>query len=170
MDISPREVIARFRAGDIESILRSRTIWTCASCYSCTVRCPQEIKITDLLYALKRMSMDQGIYPKRFPVHVFSESFVKMVKRYGRNWEMGLMERYRRRTTTPLLGIVTSMRMLPIFLRLWRHGRINIRPRRIRAIQDLRDIITKAEQMERPVERIERQAPTRRVGYESIGA
>jgi heterodisulfide reductase subunit C len=41
MDITPREVIALFRAGDIESILSSRTIWICASCYACTVRWPE---------------------------------------------------------------------------------------------------------------------------------
>ncbi|MBN1477131.1 4Fe-4S dicluster domain-containing protein [Candidatus Sumerlaeota bacterium] len=170
MDVSPREVIARFRAGDIESLLRSRTIWTCASCYNCTVRCPAGIKITDLLYALKRMSMDQGIYPKRFPVYVFSESFVKMVKRYGRNWEVGLMERFQRRTTTPVLGLFKSMSMLPIFFKLFRRGRVNIFPKKIKGIRDLKRIIEKAEQMERPVERIEEKRPTRVVGYEAIGS
>ncbi len=30
MDISPRELIARFRAGDISGILSSRSIWLCA--------------------------------------------------------------------------------------------------------------------------------------------
>ena len=34
MDYSPRLVIAMFRAGAIEALLRSRTIWICASCYS----------------------------------------------------------------------------------------------------------------------------------------
>src|SRR5574341_563428 len=69
MDISPRGVMALFRAGDIESILRSRTIWICASCYACTTRCPAGIKITDILYALKRIAMDKGIFPSRFPVY-----------------------------------------------------------------------------------------------------
>lgn len=170
MDLSPREVIARFRAGDLESILRSRTIWTCASCYNCTTRCPMGIKITDLLYALKRMSMDQGIFPKRFPVYVFSESFVKNVRRFGRNWELGLMERYKRRTTTPVLGLFNAMRMLPVLFKLLGKGRMNLRPRRIRGIRELRAIIDKAERMERPVERLEPRRPTRVVGYEAIGS
>ena len=59
MDISPRGVMALFRAGDIESILRSRTIWVCASCYVCTTRCPSGIKITDILYALKRIAIEK---------------------------------------------------------------------------------------------------------------
>ncbi len=170
MDLSPREVIARFRAGDIESILRSRTIWICASCYSCTVRCPAEIKITDLLYALKRMSMDQQIHPRRFPVYVFSESFVRNIRKYGRNWELGLYERFKRRTTTPILGMIGTLRMLPLFRHMLRHGRVTILPKRIRGLSGLRKIIKTAEQMERPVERIEKTRRTRKVGYEAIEA
>src|SRR5512136_2786991 len=40
MDISPRQIIALFRAGEIETIMKSRSIWICASCYACTTRCP----------------------------------------------------------------------------------------------------------------------------------
>jgi heterodisulfide reductase subunit C len=168
MDLSPREVIARFRAGDIESILRSRSIWVCASCYACTTRCPSGIKITDLLYALKRMGIEQHIHPSRFPVYVLSESFVKMVNTYGRNWELRLMERYWRRTT-PALGITALLRRAPLFLRLLRLGRVGLRPRKIRGIRDLRAIIARAEQIERPVERVPSRVPTRAVGYEAIG-
>jgi heterodisulfide reductase subunit C len=52
MDVQPRQLVAFFRAGDLESILRSRTIWICASCYACTVRCPAGIKVTELIYGL----------------------------------------------------------------------------------------------------------------------
>ena len=69
MDITPREIIALFRARDIETILSSRTIWICASCYACTVRCPQGVQVTDILYALKRLAIEQKIFPKRFPVY-----------------------------------------------------------------------------------------------------
>ena len=57
MDISPRQLIALFRAGEMEAIMKSRTIWICASCYACTTRCPSGIKITDIIYALKRTAM-----------------------------------------------------------------------------------------------------------------
>ena len=69
MDITPRQTVALFRAGRIEEILHSRTIWICASCYSCTVRCPVDIRVTDTLYALKRLAMEQEIYPKNLPVN-----------------------------------------------------------------------------------------------------
>ncbi|MCD4769494.1 MAG: 4Fe-4S dicluster domain-containing protein, partial [Bacteroidales bacterium] len=72
MDISPRELIALFRAGDIEAILNSKTIWICASCYSCQSRCPSLIKVTEIIYALKRLAMEKKIYPPNFPVYSLS--------------------------------------------------------------------------------------------------
>jgi quinone-modifying oxidoreductase subunit QmoC len=90
MDITPRRTVAMFRAGLLEDILKSRTIWLCASCYSCTVRCPAGIRVTDTMYALKRIAMEKKIYPDGVPVNVLSVAFTKNVKRYGRNYELGL--------------------------------------------------------------------------------
>ena len=77
MDYTPRQIVAMARAGFRDEVLNSFTIWLCASCYSCTVRCPVGIKVTDTLYALKRIAMEQHMYPARFPVHALSKSFVK---------------------------------------------------------------------------------------------
>ena len=41
----------------IDRVVKSNTIWLCTSCYYCTVRCPAGIKITDLMYELKRMAI-----------------------------------------------------------------------------------------------------------------
>ena len=90
MDITPRETVALFRAGLLTEILHSRTIWICASCYSCTVRCPVGIRVTDSLYALKRIAMEKKIYPDKFPVYALSKAFIKNIYRYGRNYELGL--------------------------------------------------------------------------------
>jgi hypothetical protein len=55
----------------MERIFQSRTIWICARL--------DAIKITDLLYALKRTAMDEGLYPDRFPLYRLSKSFVRIV-------------------------------------------------------------------------------------------
>lgn len=164
MDMTPRQVIAMFRAGAIEELLESRTIWICASCYQCTLRCPAQIKITDLIYALKRIAIEEGIFPKRFPVHVMSETFTSNVKRYGRNYEVGLLLRYYLKTQpTGLFG-----RRKAGFA-LWRHGRLRMRPDKIENIEQLRKIIAKAETFDLPQEKRTREKVTATVGYESIG-
>ncbi len=91
MDFTPRKVIAMIREGFEEEALSSFTIWLCASCYSCTVECPKEIRITDVMYALKQRAIAQHVYPKRFPVPILAEEFFKNVARQGRNSDGRLM-------------------------------------------------------------------------------
>ena len=163
MDISPRMVIALFRAGETAEILRSRTIWICASCYMCTTRCPQAIKITDLLYALKRTAMDAGIYPEKFPVYLLSQNFVRIVNRFGRNHEMLLLILYHlRRKPLDLL------RMLPLGLALYRKGRVSLVPSKIRGIESIRTILEAARTLKLPLEKETAEYAPGMVGYRAV--
>ena len=67
MDYTPRRIIAMVREGFEAEVLGSSTIWLCASCYQCTVDCPKQIKLTDIMYALKQMALARGLYPKSSP-------------------------------------------------------------------------------------------------------
>ncbi len=94
MDHSPRQIIAMINAGMKEEVMDSNTFWYCASCYHCTVRCPQEINITELMYALKRYSIWKGRYKEGLIGPTFSETFVKMIVRSGRSFEPVLAPSY----------------------------------------------------------------------------
>ena len=143
MDITPREIVALFRAGELDTILQSRTIWICASCYACTVRCPQEIPITDIMYLLKRMAMDSGMFSQKLPVYRLSKTFVSIANRFGRGYELGLLLLYHLgRNPFRLIG------SLPLFLKLFLKGRIGLFPRRIRRTSALSDILAEAKVME----------------------
>jgi heterodisulfide reductase subunit C len=143
MDITPREIIALYRAGDIETILSSRTIWICASCYACTVRCPQGVMVTDILYALKRLAIEQEIFPRRFPVYALSRSFVGITNRFGRSYEPGLILTYFLKTNPfKLLG------MLPMFLKMAPKGRIGLLPKKIKGQKKFSQMLKEAEIME----------------------
>lgn len=93
MDYTPRRIIAMTRAGFQKEVLGSFTIWLCASCYSCTVECPKEIKITDIMYALKQRAIDQRFYPNRFPIPVLAREFFALILDRGRNSESRLLVR-----------------------------------------------------------------------------
>jgi heterodisulfide reductase subunit C len=139
MDMTPRRIVALFRAGHIEEILSSRAIWLCASCYSCTVRCPSGIKVTDTMYALKRLAMDKGIYPRQFPVHTLSKAFINNVYKYGRNYELGLGLKYF--LSTDITKLLSNM---GYGLSMIRRGRLGIVPRRLKRVNQIRAIIKKA--------------------------
>lgn len=143
MDITPRQAVALYRSGHLEELLRSRTIWMCASCYSCTVRCPSGIKITDTMYALKRVAMSNGIYPKKHPVHVLSRAFIDNLQTYGRNFELGLGIRYLMRAN--FFKLFSTM---GYGLTMIRKGRLALIPKKIRRVNEVRAIIEKANQLE----------------------
>jgi heterodisulfide reductase subunit C len=164
MDLTPRQVIGMFRAGAIEELLQSRSIWVCASCYQCTMRCPADIQITELLYAFKRIAIEQGIFPDKFPVHVFAETFTESVKKHGRSFETGLLLRYFLRTRPTAL-----LKWRRAGITLLRHGRMRLRPDRIKGIDGLRKIIARAEKFDLPQEVLEKKKVTAEVGYEALG-
>jgi len=143
MDVTPRELIALFRAGDIGSILSSRTIWICTSCYACTVRCPQNVPVTDIIYLLKRLAIEREIFPKKFPVYALSRSFVALANRYGRSFEPGLLILYYLKT-----NLLNLAKMFPLFLKLVTRGRIALLPQKIKASRALSEILTEAQIME----------------------
>jgi heterodisulfide reductase subunit C len=163
MDISPREVIALFRAGDLEILLNSKAIWTCASCYACQTRCPSLIKVTDIMYALKRLAMEKGIYPPKFPVHTLSQTFVNVMNRYGRLHEPIFLVSYLLKTNPMKL-----FSFMPLGLRMAKRKRIAYIPSKIKDISGLKKIIKRAEAMDTPKEVEQLQYLKGAVGYGAV--
>jgi heterodisulfide reductase subunit C len=163
MDISPREIIALFRAGDMETLLNSRAIWLCASCYSCQTRCPSLIKVTDIIYALKRLAMEKEIFPHKFAAPALSDTFVKVMNSFGRLHEPLLIVSFLLKTSPfKLFG------MMPLSLRMAKRKRIAYVPSRIKGLEGLKKIIKKAELMDSPKEAHEIQYRKESVGYSAI--
>ncbi len=142
MDHTPRQIFAMVRAGMKDEVLRSNTPWYCVSCYLCTVRCPQEIHITDLMYTLKRMAIERGHYEERAAPD-FSATFVDLVEEYGRSFELGLATRHLLRHR-PL----SAPSMAPMGWGMLSKGRMDLAPRRIRRMDQLRAILTRAKEVE----------------------
>ncbi len=136
MDYTPRRIIAMVREGFKDDVLHCHTIWLCASCYSCTVDCPREIKITDVMYALKQEALAQGVYPKHFPIPVLAREFFRGVERYGRSSEGLLMMKFYLKTNP--LG---ALRNLPVAWRLWRTGRLSMWQERTRSKETVRTLL-----------------------------
>ena len=119
MDYTPRRLIGMVRKGFKQEVVESFAIWLCASCYECTVRCPAGIKVTDVMYALKRIAIRERIYPRRFPVPMLAKEFIEMLKGTGRNNEFWLVLKVLLKTAPMKL-----LTMWPLGLRLWQRGRM----------------------------------------------
>ena len=136
MDYTPRRLINMVREGFKYEALHSRTVWLCASCYSCTVNCPAGIHITDVMYALKRLAIKEGTHPRRFPIPVLAQEFLRSVKASGRNNEMAVVLGLALRTNP--LKLLT---MAPIGLKLFRTGRLELHHEKVRDPKALDDLL-----------------------------
>ena len=144
MDHTPRALFAMISANMRDKVLKSNTPWYCVSCYYCTVRCPQEIHITDIMYTLKRISIKEGNYRESSAADApgFSQTFIDYVDNYGRSFELGLATRYHL-THHPL----DVMKMAPMGLGMLRKGRMDLTPKKIKNMEQLKSILDKAKQI-----------------------
>jgi len=55
MDILPNQVIRYAQLGFREELLEAKSVWVCASCYTCNVRCPKGIKIAEVMEAVRQV-------------------------------------------------------------------------------------------------------------------
>jgi heterodisulfide reductase subunit C len=140
MDYTPRKIIAMIRAGFKGEVLLSHTCWLCASCYACMVECPKGVKITDIMYAAKRLAIREGVYPKKFAIPALAREFYSSVERYGRNSEGRLIMRLYLKT-----GILKAMKQAGLGLRLWLQGRIDFGADSIKRKDELRMLLKSLE-------------------------
>ncbi|MCL2873885.1 MAG: 4Fe-4S dicluster domain-containing protein [Defluviitaleaceae bacterium] len=53
MDILPHHFVKNIRDGNIENLLKSKTLWKCLSCFACVERCPRAVEPANLVEAVR---------------------------------------------------------------------------------------------------------------------
>lgn len=122
MHHGPRALFDMLRAGDDDAFheaLSSPDPWLCVSCYQCQVRCPQEIPVTDLMYALKRLALASGLAPVGGRTRDMYEAFMAVTRKHGRITDGLLMARYGLRHPDD------AVRSLPLAVGLLRRKRLD---------------------------------------------
>lgn len=79
---NPRRIIRMVLLGMKKRVLSSDFIWLCSSCYACTERCPQGVKFTNVMNAIKNLAVKQGYVPTPFVQQI------DILKRFGRLYEI----------------------------------------------------------------------------------
>ena len=121
MDLGPRKVIAMVREGMKDEVLKCNTMWICASCYECAVECPKEIKITDVMYALKQYAQKAHTVPHGVTWPIMSKEFFNLVKKHGRNRELILMMLVVLKTNW-----LRGLELAPMGIKLLMQGRLTL--------------------------------------------
>ena len=61
MDLLPNQVIRLLQLGIEEDLNNAKTVWTCASCFTCTVRCPQGLDLAKLMEAVRLITLRKNV-------------------------------------------------------------------------------------------------------------
>jgi heterodisulfide reductase subunit C len=98
MDILPNQVIRQIQYGRRERVLGSRSIWICASCHTCSVRCPNDIDFARVMDSLRHMALRSGVVAGEGEIPVFHRVFLESIRSGGRVHELSLILRFKLKT------------------------------------------------------------------------
>ena len=79
---NPRKIIRMVILGMKERVLKSDFIWMCSTCYSCEERCPQDVRLTDVMNAVKNLAVREG------HMHPAYAAQVELIRGSGRLYEI----------------------------------------------------------------------------------
>jgi len=57
---NPREIIKLSLLGEKNEVLNGDAIWLCTSCFNCQERCPQNVEIAELMFALRNLAIEEA--------------------------------------------------------------------------------------------------------------
>lgn len=141
MDFSPHEIIRLVQLGCPEEALASHTIWLCASCETCTSRCPKNIDIAAVMDALRALAFGKGQTQAEKEISLFHKLFLEVVGRFGRVNDLYLMGKYNLFTLNPL-------RDWRLGQKLFSKGKLKVKAPQMKNPKEFREILKRTQSQE----------------------
>jgi len=138
MDILPHQVIRMVHFGHKERVLASNTIWICASCYTCSVRCPNDIDIAKIMDVLRHTALRSGVRPGERDIPIFHSAFLDSIKSKGRIHELSMIWQYKSKTRDFMKDAALGWRM-------FRKGKIKLFPSKFGGGRELKSVFSRYE-------------------------
>lgn len=133
MDYLPAQIIRMVNLGMRDEVLKSRTIWVCASCETCTTRCPNDIDIAHVMDTLRQMSLREGKAETEENLRRFHEAFLSAIRTWGRVHELQMIGTYKFKTRRFMEDAVIGMEM-------FKRGKIKLVPEPIKGRRAVKKI------------------------------
>jgi len=121
MDYTPTQLVHAIQLGLTDLVLNSKTIWLCASCQTCTTRCPQDVDLAGVMDAVRIIAQSKNIKAKIPEVPAFYRNSLRNISLFGRMYELGLIAVLKLSTRSFTKDIGLGLKML-------RKGKLNILP------------------------------------------
>ncbi len=131
MDIKPDVIVRKTILGEIESILKSKTIWVCTGCETCGSRCPNLISVGKINELMRELVYKNGIEPSVKPAMAIHIAFLNSIKRFGIVHEASMLAEFKMRTKDFFSDLSLGLKM---FLK----GKIPFMPQKVKGLQEIK--------------------------------
>ena len=142
MDLLPNQVLRHIQYGNREKVLGSKTIWICASCYTCSVRCPNDIDIAKIMDTLRHMAIHSKVSPGEKDIPLFHSVFLDEIRSKGRIHELSLILKFKLKTRDFFKDAGLGWKM-------FRLGKIKLLPSTFSGGKEIKEIFHTVEKGER---------------------
>ena len=141
MKYGPHQIIRLVQMNRADQLFADDSLWLCATCETCTARCPNSCDPARVIDGLREISLRR--YPKsgNHRIKSFNDAFLTEVKLFGRLFEMGMIAHYKLKTGALFDDVLSAPGM---FLR----GKLKLVPKSIKGVDHVRRIIEACEQEE----------------------
>jgi heterodisulfide reductase subunit C2 len=136
MDFQPNQLIRKIQTGARDEVLRSRTIWRCASCETCVTRCPNEINMPRLMDTLRQMARVQRVAAGDKAIATFHRAFIAGIRQWGKQYELGMLLSFKIKAGDLFSDLGLGMKMM-------QKRKISLLPGRNKSGKDLKAIFRK---------------------------
>jgi len=150
MDVMPNQILRMLQLelpGYEDKILSSLSIWLCLACDTCYSRCPQEVKLSQVMDFLRQESIRlDKVNPKAKDILSFHKAFLDSIKLNGRLHEVGLTIDYKLRS----LNMIQDVQLVPSMLA---KGKLAIFPHQVKNTKEIAKIFKRiSESNPKPLE------------------
>ncbi len=141
MRYKPHQLIRAMQLGQKDLVLKDQSIWLCLSCQTCMTRCPQSLDFVKIADAARIIAEREG-YENPVPeIAAFNSSFLSLVERFGRIYEIGLVALIKLKTKQITKDMVMG-------LHLFFKGKFGLLPRKAENINEVRRIFNNVKELE----------------------
>lgn len=141
MDAAPHLIMRGIQLEQYDWVLGRNTYWICASCVTCSTRCPCEVDIARVMDGLRELALEKGVRPSERTVKVFHQVFLQLVRLTGRMYEIGLIGLYNLRSGQLFASTDLALPMLA-------HRKVDLLPKRYPGQDEVKRIFERVAAME----------------------
>jgi heterodisulfide reductase subunit C len=136
-DYPVNQIMRLVQLGQKDVVLSSKSIWLCATCQACTTRCPCNIDVAKVMESLRILSR-QDKKVSEHDIQLFYDEFLRLVKRFGRVFETGLLPLFSLKAGKPFTDVDLAPRVLM-------KGKLGLLPHKVKGQRHVAEIFDRFE-------------------------